>query len=313
MAQTSDIAFPDKKPYPVTASVWMIVGAIILSFVDLAFLYDVIGKVLDLDATASLGIAFAIGLVGIGIMAHLGVKIAHGAESRLEIVNHYILWILLGMALVLIRIFSATIMQLNLSSGDEALMSIMGQDIRQVDVITAPLMLFLYIATGLMVKDGVKNLYLNPEFDEWRLNRKKAREAKKNKDEKREAAAIERMEKIRREEEERIAKQRELTEKNREQSALNGNYSNALAQFRAKENEVKLKYQQIAANIDYVQGIDKHEREFELKVKPGLMKIVNESIKSAQNSIALGLRKKTGEDITLLRNAIEAHNSRRHE
>lgn len=302
-----------KKPYPLTASISMIVGAVILSFVDLAFLSEVIGKVLDLDTTASLGIGFAIGLVGIGIMAHLGVKIAHGDNKKLNVTAHYLLWVLLGLALVLIRIFSASIMGLDLSSGDESLTTIAGHSFRQSDIITAPLMFFLYIATGVMVKDGVKNLYLNPEFEEWRINRKKAKAAKKNKDDRRRDEAEKRMNKMRSDAEKQMEEQRAKIEKEREQSALNGTYSNALVQFRAKEKEIKVKYQQIAANIGYIQSIDRQEHDFEKRIKPGLMKIANQSIGSAQNTIALAIRKKTGEDISNLRAVITAYNDSRHE
>ncbi len=302
----------DKKPYPLTASIAMIVGAIILSFVDLAFLNDVIGKVLDLDATASMGIAFAIGLVGIGIMAHLGVKVAHGNDDRLNLAGHYLLWVSLGLALVLIRVFSATIMQLDLSLGDSSLVNMFGHNIRQVDLITAPLMFFLYIATGIMVKDGVKNLYLNPDFEQWNIDRKKSKAAQKSKDEERRDKAEKRMNEARDKAEKAAQEQRAKTKTEREQSAANGTYSNALAQFRAKEKEIKSKYTRIAANIDYVKSIDKVERDFESKIKPGLMKVTDESILSAQNTIALTIRKKTGEDIAALRAAIATHNASRH-
>lgn len=302
-----------KRAYPLNASLAMIVGAIILSFVDLTFLSEVIGRVLDIGTSASMGIGFAIGLVGIGIMAHLGVKVAYGDDNKVNIAGHYLLWVSLGFALVLIRIFSASIMQLDLSLGDDSLVKVLGHTFRESDIIIAPLMFFLYIATGVMVKDGVKNLYLNPEFEEWRINRKKAKEARKNKEDKLRDEAEKRMTKARAEQEEIMKKQRAKIEKDREQSALNGTYSNALAQFRAKEKEIKAKYQQIAANIDYIQTIDKQEEDFEARIKPGLMKIADQSIKSAQTTIALTIRKKTDEKITTLRAAIAAHNSSHHE
>lgn len=308
-----NMIFSGKRAYPLNASIAMIVGAVILSFVDLAFLSEVIGRVLDLGASAAMGIGFAIGLVGIGIMAHLGVKVAYDDNKKVNIAGHYLLWISLGLALVLIRVFSASIMQLDLSLGDDSLVRILGHNFRESDVIIAPLMFFLYIATGIMVKDGVRNLYLNPEFEQWRISRKKAKETRRDKEDKLRSEAEKRMAKMRTDQEEQMKKQRERIEKDREQNALNGTYSNALAQFRAKEKEIKSKYQQITANIGYIQAIDRQEEEFEKRIKPGLIRITDQSINSAQNSVALALRKKTGENTTTLRAAIKAHNANRHE
>jgi hypothetical protein len=301
------------KQYPLSVSLSMIISAVLLSFVDLAFLNEVIGKVLDLDATGSMAIACALGLIGIGLMAHLGVKIAHGNDKLRNILGHYALWVLLGVSLVTIRIFSASILHLDVSLGDESLLNIFGRNIREVDLVIAPLMLLLYLATGLMVKDGVKNLLLNPEFEKWREARRKAKEARKNADDKRAAAAEARINKLRDEAEKKAAEREDAIKVGREQIALNGTYSNALAQFRAKEKEIKEKYKLISANIDYIKNIDKQERDFEMKVKPGLTRIVSGSIRSVQNNIALLIRKKTGEDLASLRNTIESHNAKRSE
>ena len=48
----------DKQVYPLSLSLGLITAAVILSFVDLMFLNDVIGKVLDLGLTESMVIAF---------------------------------------------------------------------------------------------------------------------------------------------------------------------------------------------------------------------------------------------------------------
>lgn len=95
------------------------------------------------------------------------------------------------------------------------------------------------------------------------------------------------------------------------QDALNGDYNSALTQLRAKEKEIKEKYVKISANISFIKNIDRQEKEFESKVKPGLMDIVDASIHSAQNSVALAIRKKTGTDIEMLRKTIEIHKNGR--
>lgn len=324
MSEAKPNLFSGKRIYPLSVSIPMIAIAIIVSLVDLTFLNDVIGKVLDIGSLESIAIAFALGLVGIVIMAHQGVKAAHGAESRMSAIVHYTLWILLGLAFVLIRLFSATIMELDTASGDQSLITVLGLNIRQIDFVLAPLMLILYFATGLMVKDGVKNLLLNPEFENGLAKWKADRLQKKLENSKREKKAEDRVNKQRdeaererekrgKEIEEARRKAKEQEESKRVKDALNGTYSNALAQFRDKEQEIKEIHQKISANNDYVRNIDKQEKEFEVKTKPALLHIVDESIKSTQSNVALKMRNKTGEDMVRLRNAIDSHNSNRHE
>jgi hypothetical protein len=277
-----------KAAYPLTVSLSMIIAAVVLSFVDLAFLNDVIGKILDFGTAASMLVAFALGLVGIVIMAHQGVKAAHGEEDAGSNSGHYILWVALGLAFVTIRLFSASILHLDGSSTDDSLISVMGLNIREVDIVLAPLMFFLYLATGLMVKDGVKNLLLNPDFEKRLAAWREARAAKKQEQ----------------------AERRKLAEAKMQKQA-DGSYGQALAQYRAKENEIKAKYQQIAANIDFVKSIDKQEKDFEAKVKPGLMRIIEDSVYSVQSNVTLSIRKQYGEDIAALRAVIESHNAKR--
>lgn len=305
--QTSSL----RPVYPLSVSMAMIVVAVALSLVDLTFLNEVIGKVLDLGATASMFVAFALGFVGIAIMAHQGIKAAHGDVSRGSAIGHYALWVGLGMAFVLIRLFSASILQLNGSTDGENLLSILGSSVRQVDLVLAPLMFFLYIATGLMVKDGFKHLLINPEFDRKLAAWREARAARKNADSERRSKAEKRMLEAQAQAEKSAADRQKVVEEGRIQIALNGSYSNALGQFRSKEKEIKSKYQRIVENIDYIKSIDKQEANFEQRVKPGLMRIVTESVHSAQNSIALALRTKTGEEITKLRAVIETYNKTR--
>ena len=307
-----------KGVYPLAVSISMIVAAVLLSFVDLAFLNDVIGKLLDLGSAESMAIAFALGLVGISIMAHLGIKEAHGSERLSSALTHYLLWVGLGVLFVLIRLFSAALMQLDESLGDEALMNFFGFNIRQVDLVLGPVMMILYLATGILAKDGFKHLLVNDEFENWRDSWKQSRLAKKTKEdrlreqaEKRIALLRDDAERKQKEREEEIEQDRINKKRANEQSAianaLNGNYSNALAQYRAKEKEIKEKYQKIAANMDEIKNIDKQEKDFETKVKPGLITIVRGSITSVRNNTAWAIRKKTGEDINRLRETIASH------
>ena len=170
-----------KKVYSPAVSIGMIIIAVVLSFVDLSFLNEVIGKVLDLDTIFSALIAFMLGLVGMVIMGHLGVKEAYDEnQTKSTKIGHYLLWIVLGLSFVIIRIMSATIMGLN-AGGEEALISTPFGTIRQIDIVVAPLMFFLYLATGILAKDGVKNLISNDSFKKWLEERAANKERSKNK------------------------------------------------------------------------------------------------------------------------------------
>ncbi len=203
-------------------------------------------------------------------------------------------------------------------------MNVLGISIREVDILLAPLMIFLYLASGVLVKDGVKNLLLNPGFDTWWANRSKesaekraaqkeiAEEIAKQREDARlkaEEAKLKQMEEFQK----GNKKQKDLADEKRAQSALNGNYSNALAKYREKEEEIKEKYQAISSNIEFIRDIDKQEMDFEEKVIPSLMRIIDASILSTKSNVALRIRQKTGEDIEKLRTAIEVQNTKHHE
>lgn len=171
-----------KKVYSPAVSIGMIIIALVLSFVDLSFLNEVIGKILDLDTAPSALIAFMLGLVGMVIMGHLGVKEAYDEnQTKATKIGHYLLWIVLGLSFVIVRIMSATIMGLGTSGGSDVLISTPVGVIRQIDIVVAPLMFFLYLATGILTKDGVKNLISNESFKKWLEER--AKNKKRGKDE----------------------------------------------------------------------------------------------------------------------------------
>lgn len=315
---------PRNKSYPLSLSIGLIIGAVVLSFVDLTFLNDIIGKILDIGLYESAAIAFALGMVGIAIMAHHGANLAHPSEQARwwHALGSYTLWIVLGVSFVAIRLFSASILQLDAEVGDKALLNIFGFDVREVDVIIAPLMLVLYLATGVMVKSGVTQLYQNPDFETWQANRKEARDKKKadllagktkamrrieEAQAKAEKLQLERMKEIA----DTKAKQLASSESAAIKSALNGSYGHARAQYEKKLAEMKGKFETISTNISSIESIDRQEEQFEQKIKPSLLKIIEGSITSAQNSVALAIRAKTGEDLVGLCTEIDLHNAKR--
>lgn len=319
---SANINSSNHSTYPILVSIILIASAVVLSFVDLMFLNDVIGKILDVGSTESMLIAFALGMVGIGVMAHQGVKVAHGTANVWGSIGHYVLWVLLGITFVVVRFFSASILQLEESAGDESLLTILGLSVREVDIVVAPLMMFLYLATGVLVKDGVKHLMMNPDFKKWQDNRKESKEQRKAHEFERlknaELRMQEAQEKAEKAKQDRMREMKEAQDKAKSEAesssikaALNGSYGNAVAQYNIKLKEIKDKHQQISANIEFIKEIDKQENQFESKVKPSLLKIIQGSIESTQNSVALAIRAKTGEDIVALCDEIDIYNSKR--
>lgn len=312
MAKANTNQLRIKAVYPLSVSIGIFIAAVALSFVDLLFLSEVIGKVLDLDTLWSIFISFGLGLVGIAVMTSYGIQLAHGHKSVASAVGHYMLWIALGIIFVLIRLWSAIFLGLGTEAGDEKLISIFGVvDVRGIDLAMAPLMLLLYIATGIMAKDAAKNLFLNPDFDKWNEERKLARRNRKTKEEKaREKAEREqlaKMEKAAREAEDALT----AVKKGQAKAELAKTYSQALRSYNQKLEEIKSNYQTISANIDYIHTIDKQERQFEANIKPSFRKIIQGSVEGVQNSVALAIHAKNKGDIQGLRNEIEIYKSSR--
>lgn len=312
MIKTNTTQLRSKAVYPLSVSIGIYIAAVALSFVDLLFLNEVIGKVLDFDTLWSMLTSFGLGLVGIAVMTSYGIQLAHGNKGVASTIGHYALWIALGIVFVLIRLGTAMLLNLGPETGDEDIISLFGDArVRLVDVIMSPLMFLLYIATGIMAKDAAKNLFLNPDFDRWNEERKLAKRNRKTKEEKaREKAEREqlaKMEKAAREAEEaRLA-----VKKGQAKAELAKTYNQALRSYNQKLEEIKSNYQTISANIDYIHTIDKQERQFEANVKPSFRKIIQGSVEGVQNSVALAVHAKNKGDIQALRNEIEIHKSTR--
>lgn len=299
----------ETSTYPILGSITLIVGAIVLSFVDLMFINDVIGKILDMDSSESPIIAFALAMIGIGIMAHEGMRSAYHTKGVWLSIAHYSLWVLLGLSLVAVRVFSASILQLDPATSSEQLIEISGLIMRQVDLVIAPLMLLMYLATGIMVKDGVKNLISSPDFAAWiqeRREGKRSRRAQEQADaEEAKSQRLKQMSEMEQIAKEAAADRAEL----KSQGALNQEYSAALSDYNKILAEIKRDFQTIASNVGYVKNLDAKEIEFNQQVKPGLMRIVDGSIDNVRNSTALSVHRKYSVDIKGLRNEIELHDS----
>lgn len=154
-----------KLQMPFHFSIWMLVVCVLLAFVDLAFLVEVIGEVLDVEFWPAFAISSGLGLVGIAFMMHLGYKEADQdhAISPSNYLVHYVLWFLMGLMIALARLFSAHILDLS-QADDVRLVPIFGPDVRQEDLVFAPIMLLLYLITGIGAKEATRSLLLNPNF-----------------------------------------------------------------------------------------------------------------------------------------------------
>lgn len=270
-----------------------IIFAVALSFVDLMFLNEVIGRVLDFGPIESMIVAFGLGLVGITIMASAGAMMAHEEDKPKPIAEWglYLLWITLGISFVILRIISATILQLDPALGDEALFNVGVVIIRQSDLILGPIMFLLYIATGLMARNGVKNLISSHDFLDWWQKRK---------------------ERIAREKQARTRKAQQaetIYAASKDLEIEVATYNSKLNDYHGIESKLMTLREEISQNIEDIKQIDRDEKDFETNTKTGYMKIFNDALRSSQGETALLMNKHNGGGIEEYRDVINRHNS----
>lgn len=311
MKSTSSTLPLGGRNYPWPLSFGMIVFAVLLSFVDLMFLNEVIGKVLDLGATESMLVAFGLGLVGIIIMASVGAMKAHGHDGLVAKIGLYTLWFTLGLSFVVLRIFSATILQLDPSLGDEALFTLGDVLIRQSDLVLGPIMLILFVATGVLALDGTKHLLMSPEFmkmiADWKKRRAKQDQLDATKADEQKAL-------IQKQKEEAEAA-RKKAEEERQIAIAAGQadkyYNDVLKQYRQLEADLMEQHRLISENIEFIRRNDKAEKAFETKTKPGFINVFNNAVRSSQGEVVLLMNKYNGGGIEEYREVVKRHNSDR--
>ncbi|MTB89036.1 hypothetical protein H9L21_11305 [Aeromicrobium senzhongii] len=197
---------------PFFAPVAILVACAALSIADLAFLNDVIGQVLDLEQRPSIIISGALGLAGLLFMIHLGYSEAeaHHPPGKASKVVHIGIWIALGVAISAARLFSGKILELG---SEDGVIQMIGLEVRQQDVVFAPIMLLMYLIAGLGARDATKSIFLNTgfhKFRESRADKKRAEEVHKQR------AMDKQRERIATVQEEREAKRREMVAKQAE-------------------------------------------------------------------------------------------------
>lgn len=174
-------------PLPIFIPLAFLIFATVLAMVDTVILADVVGKVLDLESSLSYAIAATLGLVGISFMMHLGFEEAESKAplSQLSVGLHYGLWIAMGLTVASLRLFSSYILDLS-AEAEAGLVQVLGMELRNEDLVFAPLMLILYLMTGLAANKSMYSLISNPEFQDWRgaLKARKSQREKEKEDRK---------------------------------------------------------------------------------------------------------------------------------
>lgn len=211
-------------PLPIFIPLAFLIFATVLAMVDTVILADVVGKVLDLESSLSYAIAATLGLVGISFMMHLGFEEAESKAplSQLSVGLHYGLWIAMGLTVASLRLFSSYILDLS-AEAEAGLVQVLGMELRNEDLVFAPLMLILYLMTGLAAKKSMYSLISNPEFQDWRgaLKARKSQREKEKEDRKKLAKQRQvELEKLKREKAEETAmvatKERDLKRQEKE-------------------------------------------------------------------------------------------------
>jgi hypothetical protein len=320
----------------------MLIVCVFLAFVDLAFLNDVIGQVLNVDQTMSLIVSSGLGLVGLAFMMDLGYREAESRVSATNYVVHYGLWILLGLAIAATRLFAASILEL--SASDEVdLVSVFGTEVRQVDILFAPIMLLLYLITGLGAKGALHTLMINRGFKQSRDSAKERREQRRReaeearlkiteqRNEVRETAAAQRTQKMKEAEEKRQAKLRDETEKKearrkaekekfesnqpkaqqeRQLKEARRQYFQEVKRYKQLESKFQSRYQRVSNLLAGLEGID-GDMVALMHARDNILGVVDKSESGAQHEVAYLIHARTQEPIADLKAAIAAHNARR--
>lgn len=148
---------------------------IVVSMVDITFLSDVLGRMLNMGQVEATILSAVIGLSAmIMLMGFQGYKEAHATEvdrnkpmyQKAEVV----LWFCLGVFLMVLRIISGYILEL---SPDEAVLG--GTHIRMSDLVTGPVMFILYLGAGLFAMYGIKNFFQTDTYAEMMDNHSRNR------------------------------------------------------------------------------------------------------------------------------------------
>lgn len=152
-----------KRQSGVFLMTFFVIG-VLVSVVDITFLQDVLGRILNISSDLATVISFVVGLAAIGtMMGFYGYKKYYSeSESKNWFIRNLdvILWVILGFALAILRIISGSIIEV----GDESTIKLFGLTVRSADLVIAPIMMVFYFAAGTLSMYCIQHFF---ESDQW--------------------------------------------------------------------------------------------------------------------------------------------------
>lgn len=307
---------------------------LIVSMVDITFLQDVLGRILGISTASSTVLSAIIGLSAmVMLMGFQGYKEAHAPEAELTQPWYkkpeVLLWLILGFILMILRIVSGYILELG---EDDALLA--GTKIRLMDLVTAPIMLILYLGAGLFAMYGIRNFFKSDMYFEMldNMNNKKSRDEvmrrrhieemerkRKERELAREQRMQERQEKQQAKAEARESKQQAKAEtrkskqqvkaKERESNRLRREYEDARKVYDKKVEDVHREHERISRQLSRLETSG-HDLNNVGGISSRLVNNVNETRSQVQGQVAMLVNAKSHISVDTLNGIIADYNSK---
>lgn len=295
----------------------LFVVGLIGSMLDLTFLQDVLGRILNLSSAMALLVSLIIGLVAsVALMGLAGYRQGHesGENSKLSKMPEFWIWIVLGVILIVVRLMTGTIVEVDSNESTIKLGAII---VRSSDLVTAPLMFFMYLGTGLLVNFCAREFFYTDMYSEWAKNHESKKEDMKARRQEAMSLADER----RRQQLEiaKAARQEQMDKRNRmlaerqaadDKRKLREGYDLAVEEYKKVEQSVHMRHQQITKALTELEEA-RTELERTKDAYRRLLDNVEQSRVGTQNEVALLIHAKTPEiSVETLQGIIEQYNDK---
>ena len=295
----------------------LFVVGLIGSMLDLTFLQDVLGRILNLSSAMALLISLIIGLVAsVALMGLAGYRQGHEADggSKLREMPEFWIWIVVGVILVVVRLMTGTIVEVD---SNEATVKFGFLIIRSSDLVTAPLMFALYLGTGLLVNFCAREFFYTDMYLEWAENHAKKKTDMKQRRQEAIAQADERRRKqlemadaARKEQldkRERMLAERQAADDKRK---MREGYDLAVSEYKKVEQSVHAQHQRISVALTELEEA-RAELERTKVAYRRLLDNVDKSRIGTQNEVALLVHYKTPEvSVETLQGIIDQYNAK---
>lgn len=295
----------------------LFVVGLIGSMLDLTFLQDVLGRILNLSSVMALLISLIIGLVAsVALMGLAGYRQGHeaGGGSKLHEMPEFWIWIVVGVILVVVRLMTGTIVEVD---SNEATVKFGFLIIRSSDLVTAPLMFALYLGTGLLVNFCAREFFYTDMYLEWAENHAKKKMDMKQRRQEAIAQADERNRK--RLEMADAARQEQLDKRERmlaerqaadDKRKMREGYDLAVSEYKKVEQSVHAQHQRISVALTELEEA-RAELERTKVAYRRLLDNVDKSRIGTQNEVALLVHYKTPEiSVETLQGIIDQYNAK---